>query len=186
MSESNQKIKIMSLLIILLVVFFVIVLFNKKDKNDIISKNFPNCEILVNACNSPLCKYYFLCNETENLNCNVYDCVGEYGIEITEVDGGIVKKTRQILDQSKVQEIISKCSGSPEVLDKKCDGSKSIARVKVVTAGDCEINSFIMAIDGKNRIAKFEKEGDVYKLSVSQCGVISGIKVVGEGGVEIK
>lgn len=174
------------ILITIWIIFSVIILFNEKNKNSGIVESFPNCKALVNACNDSSCRYYFLCNEMENLNCNVYDCGDKYGMEILNKQGNIQKKTRQKPDQTKVQEVVSKCRGSLEVLERKCEGDKSIAQVKVTTDGDCKISSFIMVVEGKSRIARFEKEGDIYNLSVGQCGFISEIKAVGEGGVEIK
>ena len=148
---------------------------------------FEDCSVLTDSCKDQSCRYLFLCNETEFSDCRVYDCGDKYGMKILGKDGNITEKTRQKPDQTKVQEMISKCQGSLEVLEKKeCEENKATATVKVSTEGECAINSFIVTVDGKNRIARFTKEGDVYNLSVSRCGKISEIMAAGEGGVEIR
>jgi len=175
----------LALILLVMILTFGLLKGEKKDFREI-EKNFSSCSILANSCNDQKCKYNFLCNEEENQNCNVYDCGKEYGIEITEMNGNIMSKTHLKPDQDKVQEIIDKCQGSLEVISKKeCENGKAVASVKVETFGECNVNSFTMKIGGKNRIARFEKEGDVYNLSAGQCGEISEIKAFGEGGVEI-
>ncbi|NOQ68194.1 hypothetical protein GQ568_02015 [Patescibacteria group bacterium] len=148
---------------------------------------FKDCHVLADSCKDQSCRYLFLCNETEFSDCRVYDCGDKYGMKILDKQGNIQNKFRQKPDQTKVQEMISKCRGSLEVLEsKECENGKAMASVKVETSGECNINSFLMTVDGKNKIARFEKEGNIYNLSVSQCGAISEIKAIGEGGVEIK
>jgi hypothetical protein len=185
MEKRNKKMALIGLAIAIFFLASLAVLLTWPEKQKPIDP-FKDCQILADSCKDQSCKYLFLCNETEFSDCRVYDCGDKYGMEIMGKDGSVSVETRQKLDQKKVQEMISKCRGSVEVLEKKCEGNKAIAKVKVITNGDCKINSFIMMVDGKNRIARFEKEGDVYNLSIGQCGVISEIKAVGESGVEIR
>ena len=185
MKKQNKTSAVIGLMMIFLLTSLVILFILPKKQESPVNP-FETCAVLADSCNDQLCKYYFLCNEAEFSDCKVYDCGDKYGMEILDKQGNIQNKFRQKPDQTKVREIISKCRGSVEVLERKCEGDKSIARVKVATDGDCKINSFIMMIDGENRIARFEKEGDIYNLSVGQCGMISEIKAVGEGGVEIR
>ena len=185
MNKQNKKIALIGLIMVVFFLAGLTILFILPEKQKPIDP-FKDCSVLADSCNDRSCRYHFLCNETEFSDCKVYDCGDKYGMRILDKQGNVQEKTRQKPDQAKVQEMISKCRGSVEVLEKKCEGAKSMAKVKVVTDGDCKIGSFIMMIDGKNRIARFEKEGDIYNLSVGQCGMISEIKAVGEGGVEIR
>ena len=183
MKKQNKTIVLIGLAII---IFFLTILLILPEKQKTINP-FKDCQVLADTCKDQSCRYLFLCNETEFSDCKVYDCGDKYGMEILDKHGNIQNKFRQKPDQTKVQEIISRCRGSLEILEKKeCESGKATASVKVSTEGECAINSFIVAIDGKNKIARFTKEGDVYHLSVSQCGEISEIKAVGKDGVEIK
>lgn len=186
MEKQNKKIALIGLVIVIffLVSLAVLLILPVKQKQVDL---FKNCQVLSDSCKDKYCRYLFLCNETEFSDCKVYDCGDKYGVRILDKQGNIQEKTRQKPDQTKVQEMIDKCQGSIEILDKKnCEDGKAKASVKVNTDGDCKINSFIAVIDGKNKIARFEKEGDIYNLFVGQCGVISEIKAVSEEGVEIK
>ncbi|MCK4918798.1 MAG: hypothetical protein KAS01_00230 [Candidatus Pacebacteria bacterium] len=186
MEKLNKKIILTGLIVIFFFLVILAVLFtlpgNRKQVNQ-----FDNCQVLDDSCKDQSCKYLFLCNETEFSDCEVYDCGNEYKMRILDKEGNIKEKTRPKPDQTKVQEMINKCKGAVEVLDKKeCENGKAVANVKIETFGECIVNGFTMKIDGKNRIARFEKEGDIYNLSVRQCGEISDIKAIGEGGVEIR
>lgn len=188
-TKQNKTIKIFIIIAFTMLILSVVAVFALKQGNSKkeITHGFVNCGILADSCKDRSCDYLFLCNETEFSDCKVYDCGDEYGMRILGKDGNIQEKTRQKPDQAKVQEIISKCDGSIEVLEKKeCEENKAKAKVKVTTAGGCKIGGFTMTVDGANRIANFEKEGGIYNLSVNNCGSISNIKAVGEGGVEIK
>jgi len=186
MKKQNNKIALFGLAIIIFFLISLVILLTLLEKEKPINP-FKDCQILADSCKDQSCRYLFLCNETEFSDCQVYDCGDKYGMKVLDKQGSIQNKFRQKPDQTKVQETISRCQGSLEILEKKeCKNGKAVASVKVETSGECNINSFMMMIDGKNKIARFEKEGDVYNLSAGQCGEISEIKAVGEGGVEIK
>ena len=147
---------------------------------------FKNCQTLADSCRDKTCDYLFLCNETEFSDCQVYDCGERYGIRILDKKGNVRDKFRQKPDQAKIQETISKCRGSFEIIEKNnCANGEAKARVKLDAQGDCKIVSATMAINGKTRIAKFEQDGEFYNISVKSCGEISDIKMTGEGGVGI-
>ena len=186
----KKNIGLMAIIFLILILLVIILVFTvlEREKKDFreIEKNFSSCSILANSCNDQKCKYNFLCNEEENQNCNIYDCGKEYGVEITEMNGDIISKTRLKPDQVKIQETVDKCQGSIQILSKsECEDGKAIASVIVETAGECVINSFTMKVNGENRIAKFIKENDVYNLSVGQCGKISDIKVISGDGLQV-
>ncbi|MCK4891190.1 MAG: hypothetical protein KAS78_00840 [Candidatus Pacebacteria bacterium] len=185
MEKQNKKIALIALAITVLFVVSFSVLLTLLEKQKSIDQ-FKDCQVLADFCKDQSCRYLFLCNETEFSDCKVYDCVDKYGMRILDKQGNIQEKTRQKPDQTKVQEMVDRCNGIIEVLNKKeCEDGKAVASVKVKTSGECDINSFTMKINDQNRIARFEKSGDVYNLSVKQCGKISEIKAIGEGGVNI-
>lgn len=184
MRKLSKKALSIGLLIIFSLSCFVILFALQKKRTSV--NPFKDCQILTDSCKDQSCKYLFLCNETEFSNCRVYDCGDQYGMEILDKYGNIQNKFHQKFDEEKIQEVLNKCKGSLEILEKKCDGNKTIAQVKVITDGDCKINSFLITVNNKKRIADFEKEGDIYNLSITQCGDISEIIAVGESGIQIK
>ena len=120
-------------------------------------------------------------------DCKVYDCGDKYGVSILDKQGNTKNEFEQKPDQKEVAEIVNKCKGNFEVIEKNnCVDGKAKARIKITTDGDCEILSFIMSVDGRARIAEFEKDGEFYNLSVKECGEISNVKVTGESGVAIR
>ncbi len=148
---------------------------------------FKNCQTLADSCVDKSCSYLFLCNETEFSDCQVYDCGDKYGVLIKDKSGKTNSKTVAKPDQAKVQEMIDKCRGSFEVVEKNnCENGEAKAKIKLDAQGDCKIVSATMAIGGKTRIAGVERDGEFYNLSVKSCGEISDIKITGEGGVGIR
>ena len=148
---------------------------------------FANCQVLADSCKDKDCRYLFLCNETEFSDCRVYDCGDKYGVRILDKQGNTQDKFRQKPDQTKVQEMIAKCSGSFEVMEKNnCENGEAKAKIKLDARDDCKVLSATMAINGKTRIAGVERDGEFYNISVKSCGEISDIKITGEGGVGIK
>ncbi len=185
---NNPMIKVIIVLFVFFIILISVLLFvdqkNRIERN--VDKKFESCDELANSCNDQSCQYYFLCSESENSNCNVYDCGIEYGIEITELDGSIIAKTRQILDQEKINKIVDSCSGEVQVLEKKsCEDGKAVVTVRVLTKGDCEVDSFTMKINDRNRITSFQKIGENYVVSVRQCGEISEVVAIGDDGNRI-
>ena len=147
---------------------------------------FRDCQILAGSCVDKSCPYLFLCNVMEFSDCQVYDCGKNYGVLIKDKTGKIIPKTVAKPDQAKVQEMVSKCRGSFEIIEKNnCENGEARAKVKLDTQGDCKIVSATMAIGGKTRIANLEQDGEFYNISVKSCGEISNIKITGEGGVAI-
>ena len=147
---------------------------------------FKNCQMLASSCVDKSCPYLFLCNAAEFSDCQVYDCGEKYGVLIKDKSGKINQRTVAKPDQTKVQEMVSKCRGSFEVIEKNnCENGEAKAKVKINVQGDCKISSATMAINGKARIAGVEQNGEFYNLSVKSCGEISDIKITGEGGVAI-
>ena len=130
----------------LVLVFYV----SKKGAVNNTNKAFDNCNVLANSCNNQECRYNFLCNKEENQNCNVYDCGKEYGVKITEMSGNVVERMRQKPNQIKIQEMVNRCQGLLQILDKKeCENEKAVARVRVETSEECIVNSFTMKIKYK-------------------------------------
>ena len=147
---------------------------------------FKNCQVLADSCIDKNCPYLFLCNVMEFSNCQVYDCGEKYGALIKDKTGKINQRTVAKPDQTKVREMVDKCRGSFEIIEKNnCESGEARAKIKVSVAGDCKIVSAVMAINGKTRIASVERDGEFYNLSVKSCGEISDIKITGEGGVGI-
>lgn len=174
--------------IALICVVAVVLLVAQSDKKPKKAANqFASCQILSDSCKDKSCKYLFLCNATEFSDCKVYDCGDKYRVSILDKQGNIRNEFKQKPDQEEVQKMVVKCNGLFEVMEKNnCVDGKAKAKIKVTTDGDCKILSFIASIDGRARIAEFEKNGEFYSLSVKECGEISNIKVTGEGGVAIK
>ena len=187
MKTQKQK-TVLVVIAAIIFMFAVIVLIAVLKKEPTKQVNpFANCSVLADSCKDKDCRYLFLCDETEFSDCQVYDCGDEYGIRILDKQGNTQDKFRQKPDQTKVQEMIAKCSGSFEVIEKNnCENGEARAKVKINTKGDCKIVSATMAINGKTRIAGIEQSGEFYNISVKSCGEISDIKITGEGGVAIR
>jgi len=158
---------------------------NKPEKQP--ANSFAKCQVLSNSCKDKDCKYLFLCNATEFSDCKVYDCGDKYGVSVLDEQGNVKNEFKEKPDPEKVAEIVNKCAGNFEVIEKNnCVDGEARAKLKITTAGNCEILSFIMSVDKKSRIAEFERAGEFYNLSVRECGEISDIKVTGESGVAIR
>ncbi len=179
---------ILFVVIVLICIVAVVLLVAQNDKKPKETANqFASCQVLSNSCKDKDCKYLFLCNATEISDCKVYDCGDKYGVSILDKQGNTRNEFEKKPDQKEVAEVVNKCEGNFEVIEKNnCVDGKAKARVKITTDGDCEILSFIASIDGRARIAEFEKDGEFYDLSVKECGEISNIKVTGESGVAIR
>ena len=187
METKKQKavlIAIMAAVLVFIAVIILIAVFKKPTKQ---VNPFANCQVLADSCKDKDCRYLFLCNETEFSDCQVYDCGDKYGVKILDKQGNTQDKFRQKPDQTKVQQMIGKCQGSFEIIEKNnCENGEAKAKIKLDAQGDCKILSATMAINGKTRIAGVERDGEFYNLSVRSCGEISDIKITGEGGVGIR
>lgn len=149
---------------------------------------FQECQLLTAPCLDKTCKYFFMCDIMEFINCKVYDCQSYYGVLIKNKEGKIITKKYPKPDLAKVDEQVVKCQGEPILLEQKCKNNKLNLKVKVATKGDCPINSFIVKLGGENRIAEFEKLEDYYKLTLGSCGTVavSDITAIAQGGIRIK
>ena len=181
----NEKIIIIAIAITVAVGYLAIKYFGSGENNE--PNAFAACKVLVDDCRNKDCEYYFLCNEQETKSCKVYDCGTRYGIETTDGDGNLKKETRQKFDKQKAEADVKDCTGRLAVSDAKdCLDGKATAKVKLMVSGKCEITGFMMKVDGQNKIAAYKKEGDVYAVTANQCGKISEMTAIGEGGVQIK
>ena len=192
METQKQKtaiIIVMTMVILVVVIVIICAVSEKKEPKKIINQ-FAKCEVLFDSCKDQDCNLLFLCNETEFSDCQVYDCGDNYGVRIIDKAGNIQEKVREKTspcENKETQEMIAKCSGTFEVVEKNnCESGKAIAKVKLNVKGDCKIVSATMAINDKTRIASVERDGEFYNLSVKSCGEISDIKIAGEGGVGIR
>lgn len=182
-TEQNKTAKIFVIVVFAVVVFSTVALFALKQKPSQKVNPFKNCEVIADSCKDQSCKYYYLCNDTEFSDCRVYSCGDKYGMRIMEKDGSITEKTKQKPDIGEAYKEISDCRGFIEVMgEKKCDGNRAVASVRVNTVGECEIGGFLIKIDGKNRIADFERNGEVYDLSVDKCGKTLEVIALGSKG----
>jgi len=193
MKTQKQKTAMTIVIAILILIAIIVVIYavsEKKEPTKKIINQFAKCEILFDSCKDQDCNLLFLCNETEFSDCQVYDCGDNYGVRITDKAGNIQEKVREKTspcENKETQEMIAKCSGTFEVIEKNsCENGKAIAKVKLNVKGDCKVVSATMAINDKTRIASVERDGEFYNLSVKSCGEISDIKMAGEGGVGIR
>ncbi|MEA1936488.1 MAG: hypothetical protein U9N04_00010 [Patescibacteria group bacterium] len=191
MKTQKQKTAVIIVAVAMAVLTIIIIagiVSEKKEPKKTVSK-FVNCSVLVDSCKDQNCKFLFLCNEAEFSDCRVYDCGKNYGVRITDKAGNIQEKVREKTspyENEKTKEMIAKCSGTFEVIEKKnCENGKATAKVKLSVKGDCEIKSATMTVNGKTRIASVERDGKFYSVSIKSCGEISDIKMTGEGGVGI-
>jgi len=149
--------------------------------------DFSSCKLLADSCINEECKYFFLCNEKEITKCKVYDCGQDYGIEIIEKDGKFISKKKAKPDPKKVQEMVDRCRGEIEILDKRCDQGNLMVHLKVNTKGECIPEAFLVDLGEKNYTApQFEKKGDSFYLKVEGSCDVSEIIAIGPGGVGIK
>lgn len=123
---------------------------------------------------------YTLTARLENLEDE--DCVMENGICLYSIEGGSPAP-----DYEKVEETKDKCKGSLEIMNEKCINEKLEMRVKVSTAGDCPVVSFIANYaDNKKKIAEFSNSGDnAYLVVLDNCNKIEKLIVSGKGGFTI-
>ncbi|MEA1937264.1 MAG: hypothetical protein U9N04_04105 [Patescibacteria group bacterium] len=123
---------------------------------------------------------YSLTARLENLEDE--DCVIENGICLYTLKGG-----NPAPDYEKIREIKDRCKGFLEIMDEKCVDGKLEMKVKVSTAGDCFVVSFIANYaDNKKKIAEFSSLGDdVYLVVLNNCDKIEKLIVSGEGGFTI-
>ena len=123
---------------------------------------------------------YELTARLENLEDE--DCVMENGICLYSLKGGSPAP-----DYKKIEETKDKCKGSLEITDEKCVDGKLEMKVKVSTAGECPIVSFIANYaDNKKKIAEFSSLGDnVYSVVLDNCNKVEKLIVSGEGGFMI-
>ena len=180
---------IIAAVVVLIAIIIIVYAVSKKAEPEKKSNPFADCQVLSSSCKDKNCEFLFLCNETEFSDCQVYDCGKNYGIRIIDKAGNVQNKTREKTspcENEEVREMIAKCSGSFEVIEKNnCENGEAKVKVKINTKGDCKINSAVMSIGGKSRIANVEQSGEFYNISVKSCGEISDIKITGEGGVMI-
>lgn len=186
-TKQNNSLILFVAIALVCVVAVVLLVAQSDKKSKETANQFASCRILSDSCKDESCKYLFLCNATEFSDCQVYDCGDKYGVSILDKQGNTKNEFEQKPDPEEVAEIVSKCEGSFEVIEKNnCVDGRAEAKIKVTTDGDCKILSSIVSINGKARIAEFEKDGEFYNLSVKKCGEISNIKVTGESGVAIR
>lgn len=165
-----------------------------KDKGNEFAAYFSGCDLLNRECLSTDCEQYFLCNDEKYSVCEVYDCGTEFGVG-TKDGNGKIKVERKIKDdRKKIVEVKSRCSGSLEVTESNYTDEKFEGKVKVTTAGSCEIGGFLVSCknletneDNSFKPAKFSDSGDgSYFVSVDNCSEVSEIIAIGENGVSIK
>ncbi len=84
----------------------------------------------------------------------------------------------------KIEQKKSDCKGNVTVLESKCTNNNLELKVGVETAGTCNIDAFIVNINGNNYGAKFTKNEN-YDLIVEACGEVSKIIPIGEGGFAV-
>lgn len=186
METKKQKAVSVGIAAIIFMLVVVVLITVLKEPTEQVNP-FADCQVLADSCKDKDCRFLFLCNETEFSDCQVYDCGENYGVLIKDKNGETSQKTVAKPNQTKVQEMIAKCSGSFEVIEKNnCENGEARAKIKLDARDDCKILSATMAINGKTRIASVEQNGEFYNITVKSCGEISDIKITGEGGVGIK
>ncbi len=190
--QNSTLIIVVAVLVCVVVLFIVLSNKNKKSEQPEQKNQFAKCKVLSDSCKNSDCKLFFLCNENEAelSDCQVYDCGDNYGVRITSKAGNIQEKIREKTspcDNKKIQDMIARCSGSFEVIEKKnCENGEATAKIKLNVKDDCEIKSATMAINDKMRIASVKRDEGFYIVSVKSCGEISNIKLIGGGGVAIE
>lgn len=168
--------------------------------NGILSSNaefasyFVGCNLLNSKCLNTDCDQYFLCNDKKYSICEIYDCGEDFGVGIKDQDGKIDvrKKTKQ--EKEKIKKILDKCRGSLETLENICENGKLKAKVKISTAGSCEIEGFLASYKNTNNAeenelkrAEFSKISEgLYLVNLDDCAKMPELIAVGENGISIK
>lgn len=155
---------------------------------------FVGCDLLNNKCLDLSCGQYFLCNDEKYKICEIYDCGAEFGVGTKDKNGEVKIERKAKENRDKIIKVKSKCSGSLEIVESNYANEKLEAKIKVTTAGDCEIGGFLVSCknieteeSGNFKPAKFSVLDDnSYLISISNCVEISEIIAIGENGISIK
>ncbi len=155
---------------------------------------FAGCGLLNDKCLNTDCDQYFLCNDKKYSICEIYDCGEEFGVGTKDQEGKIDVRKKIKQEREKIKKILDKCKGSLETLENVCEGGKLEIKVKVSTAGSCEIEGFLASYKSadnaeKNELkrAEFSKISDgLYLVSLDDCAKIPELIAVGENGISIK
>lgn len=186
----RTKMNLTFLLAIIIVLAVFLMYFKFVYRNDInrgTAADFSGCGVLKESCIDKSCDLYYLCNDRDAASCKIYDCGEKYGVETRDRNGVVSGVYKDKFNKEKAEIDIVSCGGRLAVIEKKeCDNNKAIAKVQLMIGKDCAINGFTMNVGGKVNMAAFSKENDYYVLSANNCGIISDITAIGEGGVQIK
>ena len=155
---------------------------------------FPGCSLLNDKCLDSNCDQYFLCNDEKYKVCEVYDCGADFGIGTKDENEKVKIERKMKENREKIIEIKNKCSGSLEIIESGYANEKLEAKIRVATAGDCEIGGFLVSCgnaendeSGNFKPAKFSSlDNNLYLVSVSNCVEISEVIAIGENGISIK
>lgn len=155
---------------------------------------FVGCDLLNGKCLNANCDQYFLCSDKNYSACEIYDCGEDFGVGTKDQGGKIdvIKKTKQ--EREKIKRILDKCRGSLEIFGNVCENGKLKAKVKVSTAGSCEIEGFLASYKNagnmeENKLERVEfskiSEG-LYLVNFNNCAEMLELTAVGENGISIK
>lgn len=155
---------------------------------------FVGCGLLNDKCLNADCDQYFLCSDKNYSACETYDCGEEFGVGTKDQSGKIdvIKKTKQ--EREKIKRMLDMCRGSLEIFGNVCENGKLKAKVKVSTAGSCEIEGFLASYKNtgnteENRFERIEfsriSEG-LYQVTLDNCAEMPELIAVGENGISIK
>lgn len=201
-----------ALVVLIVLLFFVILVSNRTNKNEINEENgaeitdssgdkkakftsyFAGCGLLNDKCLDTNCDQYFLCNGEGYSVCEVYDCGAEFGIGTMDESGKINIERKAKDNKEKIIKVKNKCGGALEIVESGYANERLEVKVKITTAGDCEISGFLAACKdvkigegGGFKPAKFSDLGDdFYLVNVNNCGEMAEIIAIGENGISIK
>jgi hypothetical protein len=147
---------------------------------------FPGCRLLEGDCLDPSCSFYNACDGSQK-ECRIYDCGDEYGIFARTEAGEIRTKGEKKPDLAAIGKRGEACTGAMEVLEQGCVSGHYQAKVKLTTAGECEIGSFTVVFEELgNVLGSFTRDQDsIYTVAADSCGKFVRIKAANRDGVSL-
>lgn len=151
--------------------------------------HFASCSLLQADCTDPVsCGLNSYCGDGGHRSCRVYDCGETYGVFAESFSGEVTFKNepKPVVDAD--LPVRDSCRGTMAVMGENCTEDRMEVKVKLATAGSCEIESFALIYEGSGaQPNNFVDLGDGnYTITASKCGKVSQIIPAAKGGIGLE
>jgi hypothetical protein len=134
------------------------------------------------------CPMNVYCGDGVFSDCRIYDCGSNYGIATVSLDGQLSFREEAKPNEEATKNIRNACSGTMEILSRKCVEEKTEIEVKLDTAGECPIENFavIFKDTGITDSEFVDKGNGIYAITARNCGTIDQIIPAATGGIGLE